>query len=172
MNFVLQNQDARAEAEEMSAEGAVYDESQYQMVVGIDNPSDDDIPDLLSDGYHSDSDSEDGMPALMSCGSGIEVDSKGPARAGVSNDGSSLADSDDVPDLISSDTDSEDEEVAARCRRQLRQTCAGRLNTVLRMPVSFVRTGIVPTSRFADADMLARAAAAAVEAGRLAPVAE
>ena len=77
-----------------------------------------------------------------------------------------------MPDLISSDTDSEDDEVAARCRRQLRQTCAGRLNTVLRMPVSFVRTGIVPTSRFADADMLARAAAAAVEAGRLAPVAE
>ena len=123
MNFVLHNQDARAEAEEMSAEGAVYDESQYQMVVGIDNPSDDDIPDLLSDGYHSDSDSEDGMPAPMSCGSGIEVDSKGPAGAGVSNDGSSHADSDDVPDLISSDTDSEDEEVAARCRRQLRQAC-------------------------------------------------
>ena len=99
------------------------DESQYQMVVGIDKPSDDDIPDLLSDGYHSDSDSEDSMPPLMSCGSGIEVDSKGPARAGVSNDGSSHADSDDVPDLISSDTDSEDEEVAARCRRQLRQAC-------------------------------------------------
>ena len=33
MNFVLQNQDA--EAEEMSAEGAVYDENQYQMVVDI-----------------------------------------------------------------------------------------------------------------------------------------
>ena len=44
------------------------------------------------------------------------------------------------------------------------------INTVLRMPTSFVRTGIVPASRFADADMLARAAAAAVEAGRPAPV--
>ena len=130
----------------MSAEGAVYDENQYQMVVGIDDPPDGDIPGLRSDGYHSD----------------IEVDGKGPARAGAGSGGSSPADYDDVPDMISSDTDSEDEEVAARCRRQRKQACAGRLNSVLRMPVSFVRTGIVPTSRFADADMLARTAAAAV----------
>ena len=168
----------------MSAEGAVYDENAYVMALTVcDSEDDDEPPSLVSSHHGSDSDepprrarriSDGSIPSLSSDEPEAWSDEPGeldwralplvwvPKRL-VSYGFSYLG----IPypyNLVLLDAQvslqsyGEDEaDVAACC-------------TVLQMPVSYTRTGNPESSLFADAGMLSRVAAAALEAGRIPPV--
>ena len=226
-NHVASQQDVRYAAEEMSAEGAVYDENAYVMTLtACDSEDEDGYPNLVSSRSMSDDEpprithrvNDGSMLSLRSWSPRSPSDYSGssgiPSLVASSTSGSTDW---DLPDLVAAhsnngvpnlcgDTPSslsdEPEELdwhdlpvvlvpqnlvlhndvshgVSYLGRPYHYTRMAYADdeadmavccTVLQMPASYTRTGSPEASLFADADMLARAAASAQEAGRTPPV--